>query len=224
MACSLIGVISPYCDNGRALENIIASQLYTTSLWSSAVSTGDPLLGPGFGRRLRNTHQWKLFPVRTHQTNHHRRKLSVCLRVGLFSCQSPVSRCGGAATNHVPPPRGSEDQRARAGRGVRAQRGQVWAESVSGGETASETLLPRRGAAGQGDEETTHRGGKWLLDNVSAVTDTVFRHTVKKTTQRLCYCESRLSVCINKSQKSCGKSSSAPEHGILSKPYQMNII
>lgn len=148
------------------------------------MSTGDPLLGSGFRRRLRNSHQWKLFSIRTQQTNQHRWKLSLSLCVGLLSCQSPLSRGGGAATNHVPPPGGlcCEDQRARARRGVGSQRGEVWAESVSGGEAASEALHPRRGAAGQGDEETTHRGGTRLLDNVSAVTDTAFRHSNRNNT------------------------------------------
>ena len=155
------------------------------------MSTGDPLLGPGFRRRLRNTHQWNFFSVGAHQTDQHRWKLSFCLHVALLSCQSPVNHCRGATTNHVPPPGGPgcEDQRTRAGRGVGTQRGQVWAESVSGGETTGETLHSWRGAAGQGDEEATHRGGKWQLHNVSAVTT---------KTHQLCYCDSRLSVCVDK--------------------------
>lgn len=149
------------------------------SLYSSAVSSGDLLPGPGVRCRLRNTDQWKLLPVRTHQTNQHSRKLSLCLCVSLLSCQSPVHHSGGAETNHLPPPGWvrCEDQRACTGGGVGPQQGQVWAESISGGETACKTLHPRRGAAGQSDEETTLRGGKRLLDHVSAVTDAVFTHT-----------------------------------------------
>ncbi len=139
------------------------------------VLTGDPLLGPGFRCRLRNTHQRKHLSVTAQQTNQHRRKLSFCLRVGLLSWQSPVDRCGRAETNHVPPPGGlcCEDQRARAGRGDGAQRGKVWAESVSGGEKASETLHPWRGAAGQGDKETTRWGGRQPSDDAPAVTGTM---------------------------------------------------
>lgn len=141
------------------------------AMFLSAASTGDPLLGPGFRRRLRNPHQRKLFSPRTHQNNQHWRKLSFRLRVRLLSHQPPVGRRGGSETDHIPPSGRlcCEDQRSRAGRGVGEQQGEVWAEIVSRGEAAGETLHPWRGAAGQGDKEATLGGGKWLLYNASAL-------------------------------------------------------
>ena len=99
----------------------------TIAITLSPSSTGDPLLGPGFRRRLRNPHQWNLFSVRTQQDHQHRWKLSLCLHVSLLPRQSPCSGGGGSERNHVPAPRGlcCEDQRPRAGGGDGERRGQV---------------------------------------------------------------------------------------------------